>query len=123
MDSVKRILIVDDDKGILDSLTTLFELVGYTVDVLDNGLDLPVKLAARPDLILLDVMLQDTDGWFLCKFLKDSEKFKHIPVVMMSAVPDTGDLAEYGCKAEAFIQKPYSVATLVKTIDRLLKQG
>ncbi|WP_129715828.1 response regulator [Pedobacter sp. SYP-B3415] len=118
MESDKRILIVDDDKSILDSLSLLFGLVGYRVDVLERGLDLPVKLAAAPDVILIDIALQDTDGRFLCKFLKDSPQFRHIPVIMMSAAYDRGSLDRYGCNAEDFIAKPYTVEHLVKTVQR-----
>ena len=85
--SLKHILIIEDDKDILDVLTCLLESEGYQVSVAANGregLDLLGQCSQLPDLILLDLVMPVMDGIRFRQIQSVHEEFKHIPVIMMS---------------------------------------
>ena len=80
-----KIIIADDEKDILSIYHDKFALSGFNVISTDKGkavFDLAIK--HQPDLILLDIMMIDTDGYKVVKQLKTSQKTKHIPVIMLS---------------------------------------
>jgi DNA-binding response OmpR family regulator len=69
----------------------------------------------KPDLILLDEILADQRGSALCRRLKNNDTTKHIPVVLISAMPDLKNLA-LECGADAYIEKPFDIETLVGVV-------
>ncbi|MCW8195854.1 response regulator [Proteobacteria bacterium 005FR1] len=111
-----RILIVEDEPDIRETLKDILELEGFSVTTAANGREAlqRVEEIQRPCLILLDLMMPVMDGWQFLHILKDERKhvFATIPVVVISAAADVSAVQQqYGCKA---IKKPVSISTLVE---------
>ena len=119
----KKILVVDDEQLTTDLAKTFLEKHGFKVLIATDG-ETALKLAhaEKPDLILLDVMLPNIDGFTVCKQLKDDENFKDTPVLMFTAKGLSSDMErgeEVG--ADEYIVKPFSGKALVATINKHLK--
>ena len=103
------IMIVDDTKENINVLRKTLTLVGAKISVALNGkmaLDLIPKL--KPDLILLDVMMPEMDGYEVCKRLKEDEESKNIPVIFITAKGDIEDVVKgFEAGAVDFIMKPF----------------
>ena len=120
----KKILVVDDEVDLLKTIQFSLEVEGYTVLVSCNGED-ALNLARRenPDLILLDIMLPKLDGYKVCRLLKFDEKYKHIPILMLTAKTQEKDKVlgiETG--ADEYITKPFDMDELMEKIKEYLKQ-
>ena len=88
-----RVVVVDDDREIREALRDALQDAGYEVFIVPNGLRLlSVLSVARPDVILLDVMMSWIDGFGLCEALKQNPRFCEIPVVFMSARTGMDDI-------------------------------
>lgn len=116
----KKILIVDDDVAILDSLSMLLDFEGFDVNAVQRGQEVfpVVESSSKPDIILLDIWLSGEDGRDICKKLKECESTKNIPVVMMSAARGLESTA-INCGANVFIAKPFEIDHLVKKLNLL----
>ena len=119
-DQAKKILVVDDDKAILNALEMLLEISGYQVISTPNG-SRTVALASknRPDLIVLDMYLSGTNGKEICQKLKDIRETKNIPVVMISAHPK-GGVESVKAGADYFLAKPFEITDLLKLVHTKL---
>jgi DNA-binding response OmpR family regulator len=112
----KKILIADDDPGIQDILTIIFERAGFEVEIKKNGEDLLNNRFTMPDLFLVDKQLSGYNGLDICRYLKSQRHTKNIPVVMISASPDIGRSSrEAG--ADAYIEKPFEITNLVDLVN------
>jgi len=122
MPGLKKILVVDDDPYILMSLEFLMKKNGFDVMVARNGteaLDLVEK--QLPDLVLLDIMMPDVDGYEICKHIKSSKKLKDAKVVFMSAKSKEADIKKgYDLGASLYITKPFSTREMMKQIKELI---
>ncbi len=122
MPGLKKILVVDDDPYILMSLEFLMKKNGFDVMVARNGteaLDLVEK--QLPDLVLLDIMMPDVDGYEICKHIKSSKKLKEAKVVFMSAKSKEADIKKgYDLGASLYITKPFSTREMMKQIKELI---
>jgi DNA-binding response OmpR family regulator len=118
---MKNILIVDDDKDILAVLKILLTKSGFNVVATAKGEDTYAHLASpRPDVILLDINLLTVDGRDICKNIKGNSDTKDIPIVMFTANHNMRDhLGD--CNANEFIEKPFEINHLVKTLKGLCK--
>ena len=118
MEKAKRILIADDDPGIVDAIELLLEFEGYQVSsTIDGSTVLDMKLEL-PDLLLLDIWMSGEDGRDICKKLKQSELTKNIPVIMVSASKDIKASA-MAAGADDFLAKPFEMNDLLDKIKRL----
>jgi DNA-binding response OmpR family regulator len=116
---LKKVMIADDDSGILDSLLIMLEFEGYSVSTTLNGATL-LTMDEVPDLLLLDIWMSGTDGRDICKQLKQNAKTSNMPIVMVSASKDiTQSALEAG--ADDFIAKPFDMDELLQTIERNIK--
>ena len=103
----KQIMIVDDDRNILEFMHLALAFEGYDVRVSTTGRDLQeVQLGDLPDLILLDVKLVEEDGRAICKQLKTNEQTKEVPIIMLSTQIPIRQLKGV-CPADDFIAKPF----------------
>ncbi len=123
--SSKKILIVDDEVDLVETIRFPLEMEGYTVLVSYNGED-ALNQARResPHLILLDLMLPKLDGYKVCRLLKFDEKFKHIPILMLTAKTQQKDKSmgmETG--ADEYITKPFDMEELMKKLRSYLGGG
>lgn len=118
----KKILIIDDDKSILEAIFFILEEYGYQVKTLADGrLAYKTVREFRPDIILLDVLMSGIDGRTICKALTKDKKYADIPILMISAHPTAKNEA-LECGAQEFIAKPFETDDLIHSIERQLKQ-
>jgi DNA-binding response OmpR family regulator len=120
----KKILVVDDEADLVETLRFPLEMEGYTVLVSHNGEDgLHQARKEKPDLILLDLMLPKLDGYKVCRLLKFDERYKHIPVLMLTAKTQEKDRVlgmETG--ANEYINKPFEMADLLEKVKSYLSK-
>lgn len=119
---MKKALVVDDDPYILMSLEFLMKKNGYDVMVARNGTEaLELVDKQLPDLVLLDIMMPDVDGYEICRHIKKAARLKHTKVVFMSAKTKDADIQKgYDLGAALYITKPFSTRELVKQINQLM---
>ncbi len=119
-----NILVVDDELGIRDLLLEILNDEGHTVEVAENAAQArAARLRDRPDLVLLDIWMPDTDGVTLLKEWSSSGALT-MPVIMMSghATIDTAvEATKIG--ALAFLEKPITLQKLLKAVEQALLQG
>ncbi|NCD69588.1 response regulator [Mucilaginibacter agri] len=121
---LKKILIADDDPGIVDAVEMMLNFYDYDVRTTYDGRD-TLKLSDEqlPDLFLLDIWMSGVDGRDICRELKASDKTRHIPVLMISASNDVGTSA-HDAGADDFMTKPFDMQQLITKIENLLdKRG
>lgn len=118
----KKILIVDDEKDLVETLTFRFEAAGYQVIAAYDGMEGLDKVKKdRPDLIILDVMMPKMDGYTVCRMLKFSETTKGIPIIMLTARGQDQDKAlGKGVGADHYMTKPFEGSDLAKLIKQVL---
>jgi DNA-binding response OmpR family regulator len=114
---MKRIVLVEDDEPIRDIFHIVFKESGYDLINLDSGEKIINNEIDAPDLFILDKQISGANGLEVCRFIKSSEKFKNVPVVMLSANPDIKTLAKDAGADEA-IAKPFSLKKLRETIAK-----
>ncbi len=118
----KKILIVDDEEDIAFSIARRLTAAGYEAICAEDGVEgLRRAQADKPDLILLDLMLHKMDGFKVCRLLKFDQRYKHIPIIIMSARGQQEDIAlgrETG--AEFYLTKPVESDTLLDKIRQFL---
>ena len=118
----KKILIADDDPGILDAIEMMLEFEGYQVSSTSDGSTILDLKDNYPDLLLLDVWMSGQDGRDICKELKRRKSTKNIPVILVSASTDLKKSArESG--ADDFLEKPFNMTDLLNKIAHHLKQA
>src|SRR5262245_38216834 len=118
-----RILIIEDEPGLIQSLTWYFNRAGYeTVAIKDGAEGLRKAQALLPDLILLDLMLPGMGGLEVCRELRAGEKTKHIPIIMITARAEETDQVEGFAKgADDYVTKPFSNKVLLQRVKALLR--
>jgi DNA-binding response OmpR family regulator len=110
-----KIVLIDDDKDILDVVQFILAEEGYTVVLYDHLVQLEVIVTQQPSLILLDNRLGSGYGNTLCLALKSNDKTKDIPVILVSASEGLELIAEQ-CNADACLSKPFDLAAFVKLV-------
>lgn len=120
----KKILIVEDDKDISDLLAFHIQKAGYGVIFAHDGEEAIRKAAEHPALILLDLMLPLMDGLEVCKSLKRSSDYAHIPIVMLTArTEETDRIIGLELGAEDYLTKPFSPRELLIRLRRILNRS
>jgi len=118
-----NVLIVDDDEDISEMVSLILNTNGINSKWLSDGNHLFEWLASdKPDIILMDIYLGNSDGRVLCRNLKNMENFKHIPVVLYSA----GNITTLSIReslADDFISKPFDISNLLKKIITIAAIG
>lgn len=120
----KKILVVDDEPEIIKMLKMRLEANNYNVITATEGLD-GLEKARRevPDLIILDVMLPKIDGYIICRILKFDQKFKDIPIIILTARSKRLDeQIGYETGADAYMTKPFKSEELLAKIKELLEK-
>ncbi|MBI3980732.1 response regulator [Candidatus Microgenomates bacterium] len=117
---MSKILIVDDDEGILEAISLSLEKEGYTAITASKGKEVMEKIKSeKPDLLLLDVLLSGSDGREICQRIKKTEKGKKLPVILISAHP-TIEKSSQECGADSFLAKPFDAKDLLLVIEKYL---
>lgn len=121
----KRVLLAEDEPNIVESLRFLLERSGYDVSVESNGRQaLDAALSSPPDVLVLDVMLPELDGYEVLRRLRSEEQTKSLPVLMLTAKGQREDretAIEYG--ADKFLTKPFANADLTVAVNELAEGG
>ena len=120
---MKKILIVDDEPNIVMSLEYIFKKENFKVFIARDGAEaIEIADAKLPDIILLDIMIPNVDGYQVLKYLKSNEELNEIKVIFLSAKNKISDI-ELGLQlgADKYISKPFSTKKLVKEVLELLK--
>ena len=119
--SQKKILVVDDEVDLVETLRFPLEMEGFKVLVSYNGEDaLNQARKENPDLILLDLMLPKLDGYKVCRLLKFDERYKHIPILMLTAKTQEKDkLLGKETGANEYITKPFDIDELMEKVKIL----
>lgn len=118
-DIMKRIILAEDDCSIQDTVRLILESAGYHVDIFSDG-DLIIRNEFTvPDVFILDRQLPGIDGLDVCRFLKQNESTKDVPVIMLSANPMIVKLAKLA-GADYAIEKPFRMKDLKGAVERLI---
>ena len=117
----KTILVVDDEKPIIDILVYNLKKEGYnTLEATDGEMGINVALEARPDLILLDVMLPKVDGLTVCNKVK---QVYNVPILMISARDEEVDkIVGLELGADDYITKPFEMVELLARVESVLRR-
>jgi DNA-binding response OmpR family regulator len=120
----KKILVVDDEVDLVETVRFPLEMEGFDVLVSYNGEDaLDQARKVSPDLIILDLMLPKLDGYKVCRLLKFDERYKHIPILMLTAKTQEKDKTlgmETG--ANEYITKPFEMDYLMEKVKAYLNK-
>jgi DNA-binding response OmpR family regulator len=121
----KKILVVDDEDDILNFLELVLSEKGYDVVTASGGQEALTRAQLeRPDLVLLDIMMPQMDGWEVLKLLRVDEETAEIPVAMLSARTEARDRVQ-GLQEGAvdYICKPFSLSELLTKIEAIFAQA
>lgn len=121
----KRILAVDDDENILNLERTILEQKGFLVTGARGGAE-ALKLLAEEtfDLVLLDVMMPEVDGFTVCRKIKEDARLKDTPVIFLTAKGGGEALAEgFESGAIMYINKPFTANKLLTIVNTMLDAG
>ena len=117
-----KILIIDDEIQTTTLLEMLLSRKGYqTTSVNDSSMAVQEANKTKPDLILLDLMMPDPDGFKVCRMLRADTRFIFTPILIVTALDDTDSkIVAFGAGADGYIIKPYDIDELATTIKTLL---
>jgi len=118
-----KILIIDDDPNIRTLLSLNIGAAGYTATTAENGKKgLEMIMSDTPDLLVLDIMMPQMDGWEICKIIKDNSELSSIKILMLTAKDAQRDkmIGKHILKADDYITKPFDISVLLASIEKLL---
>lgn len=119
----KKILVIDDDPNMLKLASATLQAAGYEVHSASDGEQgLKKARAEQPDLLIVDLILPELDGWRVCQQLKLDERFRQTPMLMLSSLVQD----EVGKKpielGDAYLAKPFAGAQLLAKVKELLHE-
>ncbi len=117
-----KILVIDDDAAVTDLLSLLLKSQGFEVAATNNSGDgLNMIRENPPDLVVLDLMMPDVDGWEVCRAVR---AFSQVPIIILSALNDPSMIASVlDAGADDYLTKPTPSRVLVAHINRLVKRN
>ncbi|MDR2247768.1 MAG: response regulator [Treponema sp.] len=123
MNSLKKILIVDDEQINLEFFDVMLSKLGFVVEKAVNGVDALEKLEHFfPDIFILDNIMPKMSGWELTKILKKDLKFQEIPIIMLSALDDVKNkVAAFEMGVDDYITKPFNFSEVLARIRAVLR--
>jgi len=118
------ILVIEDELFLRQNIKTILELKGYICHLASHGAEgIDVLNNIIPDLILCDVMMPGVDGFGVLEFVKSKESLKEIPFIFLTARADTQDRDKaFEMKATDYITKPFSIAELIGSIEKVIQK-
>jgi DNA-binding response OmpR family regulator len=118
---MSRVLVVDDDPGIVKVVRAYLEQAGFEVSVAYDGKKaMQITRNERPDLVILDLMLPEMDGWDVCRALR---KESDVPIIMLTArVEESDKLIGLELGADDYVTKPFSPRELVARVRSVLRR-
>ena len=120
----KSVLLVDDEVDLIQVLSMLLETRGYDVQVAYNGTEALQKVSSDFDLIILDIVLPDVNGFDICRMIKEEEQTRHIPIIMLSAHALYKDKVEgLYLGADDFLSKPCEHEELFARMEAVMRRN
>ena len=120
---MKKIIVVDDDEEVLDTIELVLEIGGYEVEPLSDAEGIHETIQNfNPDLIILDIVLGKIDGRTICNEIKNNPKTKHIPVLMMSGLYKEEEINLLETPPDDFLPKPFKMDVLMEKIGSLINK-
>jgi len=120
---MKKILVVDDDDDVLETIQLILEIGGYEVEPLNDAEVVFERIEEfEPDLVLLDVVLGKIDGRVICTQIKCHVDTKNIPILMMSGLYDLKEVQDMECAPDDFMSKPFKMDVLLEKIEKLVNR-
>jgi DNA-binding response OmpR family regulator len=120
---MKRIIVVDDDEEVLDTIELVLEIGGYEVEPLNHAEGIhEIVNSFNPDLIILDIVLGKIDGRTICNEIKTNPKTKHIPILMMSGLYKAEEINLLATPPDDFMPKPFKMDVLLEKIESLINK-
>lgn len=117
-----KLLVIDDDSAVTDLLSLLLKSQGFEVFATNNSADgLGMIRELQPDLVILDLMMPEMDGWEVCRSVR---QFSQVPIIILSALNDPSMIASVlDAGADDYLTKPTPSRVLVAHINRLTKRS
>jgi two-component system alkaline phosphatase synthesis response regulator PhoP len=121
----KKILIVDDDSELIELLSFNLKKAGFAIGTARDGVEALRKACSiAPDLILLDVMLPELDGFAVCEILRRDSATAPIPIILLTALSgELGRVVGLGCGANEYLTKPFSPQQVITRVEALLDRA
>lgn len=118
----KKILAVDDDKFIVMVIRVNLEFEGYEViEAYDGVQALEMIESENPDLVVLDIMMPEMNGWDVLSRIRENPKTEDLPVIMLTALAQDRDIEEATLRgADVYLTKPFEPEELILTVKRML---
>jgi two-component system response regulator RpaA len=122
---VSRILVIDDDQAIAELVKVNLELLGHVVTTANDGIKgLALAQQQRPDLVVLDVMMPDLDGYTVAQRLRQNPQINSIPILMLTALGMTKDkVTGFDSGADDYLVKPFEIPELQVRVRALLRRS
>ncbi len=118
-----RILIIEDDSDAMELYMNILSRDNYEIKKSFTGFSAGVAIEFKPDLVILDIMLPDIDGYQICDFLRKSQETANTKILVISAIGEDKKIREmYKIGANDYIVKPFSISNLKSKITQLLKE-
>jgi CheY-like chemotaxis protein len=118
----KKILAVDDDPDVRLLLTMILDAAGYDVGTARDAFEALFMVEhARPDLLLLDLMMPERDGWDVIAAVRANPETRDLPIVAMSAKFSLFNSRDHG--VQGYVRKPLDALAMLDTLDEVLRQG
>ncbi len=124
-----KILLVDDDPDFVEATKIVLESAPYQVEVAYDGTEALAKVhEEKPDLIILDIIMPEQDGFKVCKALKEDPELSKIPIIMLTSLSERMGETVYSVsdglmlEAEDYVDKPVTPAELLARVAKLLEK-
>ncbi len=123
--SKRRVMIVDDDADARDLIESMLSGEGYELIKVSNATEVGLKAAQlTPDLILLDFLMPDINGFDVCKALRDNELTRSIPIMAVTCLSKEDDIERiFECGADEYLPEPFKVEQLQEKVQELIGKG
>lgn len=125
-DNGKLVVCIEDEQEMIDLVQLILGRRGFTVEGANGGLEGLEKVQKRkPDLVLLDLMMPDMDGWEVYQRMKSDEDLREIPVIVITAKAQSIDkvLGLHIAKVDDYITKPFGPQELLESVEKILGQA
>jgi two-component system alkaline phosphatase synthesis response regulator PhoP len=130
MERQSRLLVVDDDPDILDSITVILTTQPYTIDTARDGVECVDKVRENiPDLIILDLLMPKKDGFAVVRELRENPKYARIPILILTSVREDASRRRYELETglamdvQDYVEKPISPMDLLDRVNTLLESS
>lgn len=118
----KKVLIIDDDAALVEMISTELELEGFEViSALSGETGLVSAMVDLPDIILLDIIMPDLDGWEICRRLRSDQRTKYIPIIILTALGKTRHVVKgFELGVDDYLAKPFDNSVLLARLRTVL---